>query len=77
MNEAALNETTVCVLFGGVSTEYQISLRSAYNVIDSLRKAGFQVVRVGIRPDGRWLLFSGSDSRINDEIGRASCRERV
>ncbi len=66
MRERKISETTVCVLFGGVSTEYFISLRSAYNVIGSLRSAGYRVIRVGIKPDGRWLLFSGSDEKIPD-----------
>ncbi|MHB8961709.1 MAG: D-alanine--D-alanine ligase family protein [Saccharofermentanales bacterium] len=57
---------TVCVLFGGVSTEHIISLRSAYNVIFSLKKAGFQVVPVGITRTGRWIRFTGEDSRILD-----------
>lgn len=65
-NKAA-GKTKVCVLFGGVSTEYLISLRSAYNVICSLRKAGYQVIRVGIKPDGRWMLFAGEDEDIRDD----------
>ncbi len=35
----------ILVLFGGVSTEYLISLRSAYNIISGLRQAGFHVIR--------------------------------
>lgn len=56
---------TILVLFGGVSTEYLISLRSAYNIIGGLRQAGFQVVRVGIAPaSGEWLRFDGPDEDI-------------
>jgi D-alanine-D-alanine ligase len=55
---------TVCVLFGGVSTEHMISLRSAYNVISALRKAGFKVLPVGITASGRWARFCGPDDRI-------------
>ncbi len=57
---------TVCVLFGGVSTEHIISLRSAYNVVQSLRKAGFRVIPVGITTGGKWVRFEGDDSRILD-----------
>lgn len=57
---------TVCVLFGGVSTEHIISLRSAYNVILSLKKAGFKVVTVGISRTGKWVLFMGEDACILD-----------
>jgi D-alanine-D-alanine ligase len=55
---------TVLVLFGGVSTEYAISLRSAYNIIGGLRAAGYRVVRVGITPQGDWLRFDGPDEAI-------------
>jgi D-alanine-D-alanine ligase len=55
---------TVLVLFGGVPTEYQISLRSAYNIIGGLRQAGYRLVRVGITPKGDWLRFDGSDEAI-------------
>ena len=55
---------TILVLFGGVSTEYLISLRSAFNIIGGLRQAGFNLVRVGISPQGEWLRFDGSDEDI-------------
>ncbi len=54
----------ILVLFGGVSTEYLISLRSAYNIISGLRQAGFHVIRVGIAPSGEWYRFDGSDEDI-------------
>ena len=62
--ESKTSKYLVCVLFGGVSTEYSISLRSAYNVIGNLRQAGHEVMRVGISPEGQWLLFNGDDEDI-------------
>lgn len=59
---------TVMVIFGGVSTEYIVSLRSAYNIIGGLRAVGFKVVPVGITPDGTWLRHDGADEAIlNDQ----------
>lgn len=55
---------TVMVIFGGVSTEYIVSLRSAYNIIGGLRAAGCKVVPVGITPDGTWLRHDGTDEAI-------------
>jgi len=64
---------TVLVLFGGVSTEYLISLRSAYNIIKGLRQAGYRLVRVGITPEGDWLRFDGEDEAIlNDQWQEAA-----
>jgi D-alanine-D-alanine ligase-like ATP-grasp enzyme len=55
---------TIMVLFGGVSTEYMVSLRSAFNIIGGLRQAGFRLIRVGITPTGDWLRFDGPDDDI-------------
>ena len=45
----------VGVLFGGRSSEHEVSLASAKNVMDALRQAGHEVVPIGITPQGRWL----------------------
>jgi D-alanine-D-alanine ligase len=45
----------VGVLFGGRSSEHEVSLASAANVMDALRTAGHEVVPIGITPQGRWL----------------------
>ncbi len=58
---------SVMVIFGGVSTEYLVSLRSAYNIIGGLRAAGFKVIPVGIAPDGTWLRHLGSDEAILED----------
>jgi D-alanine-D-alanine ligase len=46
----------VGVVFGGRSSEHEVSLASAANVIDALTRAGHQVVPIGITPTGRWLV---------------------
>jgi D-alanine-D-alanine ligase len=45
----------VAVVFGGRSSEHEVSLASAANVMDALDKAGYTVIPVGITPAGRWL----------------------
>lgn len=50
----------VCVIFGGESTEYEVSLRSAYSVIEKLDKDKFEIITVGIKKDGKWFLYDGS-----------------
>ncbi len=57
---------TVCVLFGGVSTEYLISGRSAFNIIEALRKTKYKVVCVGITKKGRWIRYDGDLQAIYD-----------
>lgn len=57
----------ICVIFGGESTEYEISLRSAYSVISNLDKSKYELTCVGITKDGRWFLYEGDyDNIISD-----------
>jgi D-alanine-D-alanine ligase len=46
----------VAVLFGGRSAEHEISLLSARFVVESLDRARFEPILVGIDKTGRWLL---------------------
>ncbi|UOY01489.1 D-alanine--D-alanine ligase family protein [Blastococcus sp. PRF04-17] len=46
----------VAVVFGGRSAEHAISCVSAGSVISALDPDRYDVVRVGITPDGRWVL---------------------
>ena len=68
----------ICVLFGGESTEYEVSLRSAYSVINNLDKDLYDIITVGIRKDGKWFLYDGDYDRIptdnwyTDDLSAAS-----
>jgi D-alanine-D-alanine ligase len=44
----------VAVLGGGISSEHEVSLRSAASVAAGLREAGHETVEVTIERDGRW-----------------------
>ena len=48
----------VGVLFGGRSSEHEVSLASAKNVMDALREAGHEVVPIGITPQGASYVFA-------------------
>ncbi len=45
----------VGVIFGGESGEHDVSLMSASFVLRSIKEAGYEVVPIGITPDGCWL----------------------
>ncbi len=51
----------ICVLFGGVSPEHAISLRSAEFVLNNLDPEKYDVFPVGITQEGKWLLYSNAD----------------
>ena len=53
------SRTVVAILFGGISTEHDISLKSADNVIRQLPSDRFEPVLIGITRAGTWLHYTG------------------
>ncbi len=60
----------VAVVFGGRSTEHQISCISAGGVLRALDPEQFEVVPVGITPEGRWVLVDPDPDRLAITDGR-------
>ena len=56
-----MRKLNVCVLFGGISPEHEVSLRSAESVLNNLNKEKYNIFPVGITKDGDWILFGGTD----------------
>ena len=56
-----MKKLSVCILFGGVSPEHEVSLRSAESVLNNLDSAKYNVFPVGITREGQWVLFGGRD----------------
>lgn len=54
----------VVVLFGGRSSEHQISCLSAGSVLAQLDPARYDVLPVGITPDGAWVLGPTDPSEL-------------
>lgn len=65
------------VLFGGVSSEYEVSLLSASSILPHLDREKYDVVRIGITRDGRWLLFEGDDALISQDAWAEGCPAAV
>lgn len=49
------------MLFGGVSPEHEVSLRSAESVLNNLDKEKYNIFPVGITKTGEWILYGGRD----------------
>ena len=54
----------VAILFGGISTEHDISLKSADNVIAQLPRDRFEPVLIGIDRDGAWFHYTGDAADV-------------
>jgi D-alanine-D-alanine ligase len=61
---AQTRKPRVAVLFGGRSSEHAISCITAGSVLAALDPDKYDVIPVGIAPDGRWVLESGDPERL-------------
>lgn len=59
-------KTDLLVLFGGVSSEHEVSLMSATSILTNLDSQKYNILRAGITKAGRWLLYSGEASLIRN-----------
>ena len=56
-----MKKLNVCVLFGGMSPEHAVSLRSAESVLNNMDHEKYNIFPVGITRDGDWILYTGKD----------------
>lgn len=56
-----MHKLNVCILFGGISPEHEVSLRSAESVLKNLNPEKYNIIPVGITKDGDWIRFGGTD----------------
>lgn len=64
MNKSNALKKKICVIFGGESTEYEISLRSATSIINELDKEKYDIMTVGITRGGQWKEYTGDVKNI-------------
>lgn len=55
-----MKKTKVGILFGGKSTEHEVSLQSAKNILDALDQEKYEVTLIGIDKEGHWYLNDNS-----------------
>ena len=58
MNKSA--KLSLAVIFGGVSSEHEVSRMSVTSILENLSNERYEVHMVGITKEGRWLLYTGS-----------------
>ncbi len=57
---------TVAILFGGESSEYEVSCVSAANVAENLDKEIYNPILVGITKDGKWWIYKGTTDEMRN-----------
>lgn len=61
-----MKKTKIVVVFGGCSSEHEVSRVSAACVIQNLSSEKYDVLSVGIDKSGRWFLYNGGLDAIKD-----------
>ena len=59
-----MDKINVGIIFGGVSSEHEVSLKSAEAIIKNISKEKYNVHTIGITKRGDWKLFSGEASNV-------------
>ncbi len=54
-------------MFGGRSSEYEVSLTSAYNILNAVDENKYDVFKIGVTKDGIWYLYEGSNESIKND----------
>lgn len=54
-----MHKLTIAVIFGGQSSEHEVSCMSAANIIASLDQQKYEILPVGITKEGNWRIYHG------------------
>jgi D-alanine-D-alanine ligase len=62
--DSGLRKPRVAVVFGGRSSEHAVSCMTAAGVLRAVDRDRYDVVPVGIAPDGRWVLVADDPAAL-------------
>lgn len=64
------------IIFGGCSTEYTVSLQSAYSIITNINQEEYEGILIGITREGEWFRYYGDINKIKEDtwhLDKESC----
>ena len=63
-----MSKLNVAVLFGGNSSEHEVSEMSVSTVLNNISKEKYNIFMLGITKSGKWILYSGNIENIKNGI---------
>lgn len=75
-----MEKLNVCVVFGGASSEHEISKISASTVLANLDKTKYNIHKIFITTNGEWFYIDNSDANVkemNDEIAKQNFEHAI
>ena len=61
-----MKKKNIAIIFGGNSTEYEVSLQSAYSVFKNINAEKYEVIPIGITRKGEWYHYIGGYNKIQN-----------
>ncbi len=61
-----MSKLKLCIIFGGMSSEHEVSCMSASSVIANINPEKYELFKMGILKDGRQFLYVGDNAKIAD-----------
>ncbi len=61
-----MKKINVLCIFGGRSSEHEVSLSSAYGILENTDIDKYNIYKVGITKKGEWFLYTGSNENIKN-----------
>ncbi|MGX9754694.1 D-alanine--D-serine ligase VanG [Clostridioides difficile] len=61
-----MNKKKIAVIFGGNSTEYDVSLQSSFAVLGNLNTEKYDIIPIGITREGDWYHYTGDYNNIQN-----------
>lgn len=57
----------IAVIFGGHSTEYEVSLHSSFSVLENIDAEKYEIIPVGITREGEWYHYTGTYDHVEND----------
>ena len=61
-----MQKKRIAVIFGGHSSEYEVSLQSAFSVLENLNADRYDILPIGITKQGDFYRYNGKYEKIRD-----------
>ena len=77
-----MGRKTIAVIFGGCSTEYEVSLQSAFAILSGLESSNLgherlEVIPIGITRKGDWYRYTGDYRKLQNETWEQDSAELI
>ncbi len=62
-----MKKKKIAIIFGGCSSEYPVSLQSAYAIISNIDSKEYELILIGITKEGSWFRYLGDINNIKED----------